>query len=96
MKEGIGSAALVPNGEKWLMLSGNGFDDTTSRTLHQRQLPDSSRHLTLCKLCITFVVCKKKPPQKHCNNAFLGSVALTVEFPDVTCALTEKAYILAQ
>ncbi|MDZ7991641.1 MAG: hypothetical protein RMX69_05370 [Nostoc sp. EspVER01] len=66
-----------------------------SITLHQGQLPDSSRHLTLCKLCITFVV-HKKPPQKHCNNAFLGSVALTVEIPDVTCALTEKAYILAQ
>lgn len=73
------------------MLPGNGFHDTTSRTI-ARSIP------TLDIMPTTYYICsmQQKPPQKHCNNAFLGSVALTVEFPDVTCALTEKAYILAQ
>ncbi|QLE51956.1 hypothetical protein FD724_30525 [Nostoc sp. C057] len=52
------------------------------------QFPTAPFALTLIEVAITSI----KPLQLF----KLGSVALTVEIPDVTCALTEKAYILAQ
>ncbi|MBE8987148.1 hypothetical protein [Nostoc sp. LEGE 12450] len=52
------------------------------------QFPTAPFALTLIEGC--------NNPIRASQSFKLGSVALTVEIPDVTCALTEKAYILAQ